>query len=499
MKVVHIATEMDPFAKVGGLGDVLQSLPQALSRKGIDTTVIMPKYKSIPNNHSSDLELISKNLLCYENGKFHENNIWYTKVNDVKVFFIEPVLLNYFLRENIYGYCDDQSRFIYFSRAALEFLSQEKKVIDVLHLHDWHTSLVAPLYKDVFQQKGLSIKKIILTIHSLKYQGKCRIKHLDKIGLDGKAYLNPLKLQDNNPNKPEVINLLKGGIIYSDYITTVSPSYAYEILFKEKGCGLDSTLRESEDKLIGILNGIDTTIWSPKNDKFLATKYSNNDSIEEIIRAKEENKTKLRKKLGLEIGEAPIIANIGRLVPQKGPKLLRHAIKRSIEKKGQFILLGSAPVKKIANNFLELKTSLKDNNNVYLDFEYNEDLSHLIFAASDFIIVPSLFEPCGLTQIIAFSYGTIPIVRETGGLRDTVHDIDFSEMDIEKRNGYTFEKFSFKGVDSALIRAIDCWFTHPEKIKKLVSRIMKIDHSWDQSVLKYISIYQEEAKKSESS
>jgi starch synthase len=492
MHIVHIAAEMAPFAKAGGLGDVLQSLPIALSKNGCKVSVIIPKYKLIQNRYLRKFSVVDNNVASFEDGIWHDNTVYQsTSKDNIDIYLVETDEANdYFNRKNIYGYVDDIARFLYFSRTALEFLLKQKKDIDVLHIHDWHTAITAPLYHDVFSKLGLNIKKIVFTIHNLEYQGLCQPKDLDFIGLNGKHYLKPLRLQDNRSSKKKLLNLLKGGLVYSDAITTVSPSYADEILYKEKGCSLDSTLRLCQDKLYGILNGIDTDVWNPLTDNVIEANYSNTDAIEALYEAKQANKQKLRKKLGMENSDAPLISSIGRLVEQKGPKLIKHAIIHTLDSKGQFILLGSSPIKKISKAFHLVKKHLKDDNNVYLDFEYDDNLAHLIFAASDFIIVPSYFEPCGLTQIIAFRYGTIPIVRKTGGLKDTVFDVDNSDIDIDKRNGYAFDIFSKKELHTALNRAIDTWYNHPDKIKKITHNIMQIDHSWNGSVQKYLKIYQ---------
>lgn len=485
MKVVHIAAEIAPIAKVGGLSEVVGGLSQALVKEKIDIEVIIPKYKNLNLKYLKNLKLISKDFKVFEKNSFQKNKIYSATLCNVKIILIENK--NYFDRPNIYGYRDDVDRFLYFSKAALEYLNNRGCVIDILHLHDWHTAIGAPLYKDIYSKETLQIKGIVLSIHNLKYQGLCKPKNLDYLGINGRSYLKDNKLKD--PLRPKTLNILKGGIIYSDKIIPVSVNYANEIQTKEHSCNLYSVIQENKKKIIGIINGIDQCFWNTTNDPNIKFNYSSNFSVDKIRKIKIQNKDLLKKLLNLNEKNVPLICSIGRLVQQKGPKLIKYSIIKTLKKDAQFILLGTAFDKKIKKEFSKLKLSLKNNKNVSLNFDFNEELSHKIFSAADFIIIPSLFEPCGLTQMIAFKYGCIPIVRLTGGLADTVFDIDDKNYPKSKRNGFTFKEFSFNGVDSALERAIDFWNENNDEFYKIISKNMKDDFSWKQSAKKYIQEY----------
>ncbi len=485
MKVVHIAAEIAPLAKVGGLGDVLGGLSHALVEENIDVEVILPKYKNINLKYLKNLKVISNNFKVFEKNAWQKNKIYSAILNGVKITLIENK--KYFDRPQIYGYIDDIDRFLYFCKTALEFLNENNYKIDILHLHDWHTSFIAPLYKDVYSKQNLKIKGLILSIHNLKYQGLCKPKNLQYIGLDGRSYLKEDKLKD--PLRPKTLNLLKGGLIYSDKIIPVSQNYAKEIQTKQHSCNLYSIIENNKKKIKGIINGINPNYWNPKKDPFIKYKYPSTFSTNNILQIKKQNKEFLQKSLNLKQKNVPIICSIGRLVLQKGPKLIKHAILYSLKKDAQFVLLGTPFDNKILKTFYKLKQSLKNNKNASLNFDFDEQLSHKIFASADFIVIPSLFEPCGLTQMIAFKYGCIPIVRQTGGLADTVFDLDDKTFPKSKRNGFTFKEFSFDGLDSALDRAIDFWYKNYEELKLIILKNMKLDFSWKASAKKYIEEY----------
>ncbi len=490
MHIINVAAEMAPLIKVGGLSDVTCGLSRELSKNNT-VEVILPKYRNIHEDYLKDLKIISKDVITLENKKKYKNTIWQANYDKIRITLIDPEHeLNYFGRDNVYGYKDDLYRFLYFSRTVFEYLTKHHDSFDILHIHDWHTAILSVLFHEYNQKKP----NVVLTIHNLQYQGRCHERHLNSIGLDGKKYLDNGSMQDNKYKHS--LNLLKGGIVYSDAITTVSPSYAKEILHKKNGENLDITLIQNKNKLHGILNGIDQNIWNPETDKFLKVNYSSKDSLEKILKAKKENKKHLRSKLDLEDKHAPVISNIGRLVPQKGPSLIRHAILRTIEKNSQFVLLGSSPNKMTERRFNNLREKLHSNKDIHMYFGHSEELAHLLYAASDFIIVPSFFEPCGLTQIIAMRYGTIPIVRRTGGLADTISDIDNPILQTKASdgydltpNGYTFDAFSQKGINNALDRAIKAWFDDPQKIHHIKKTIMNIDYSWKKSAEKYVELY----------
>jgi starch synthase len=475
MRIVHIAAEFAPIAKAGGLGEVVTGLGRELS-KAENIDIIIPKYDFIDTSKLPNISLEVPDFKCLNNA----NAMWSAKSEGCHLHLLEarhPA--GYFHRGKIYGCEDDTARFIYFSRAALEYLRLKKEPIDVLHLHDWHSSLCAPLVRDLF--KDLQVKSIVLSIHNIEYQGKCAPADLDAIGLPGIQYLTPDKLQDNNPKFPKTINLLKGGLIYSDAIVPVSPSYAKEILTPAYGFNLDVTLRKMPAKITGILNGIDEKLWDPANDLHLPTPYT----PESVLKAKQANKKPFR----LDKTKRPWLGAVTRLVPQKGPELLEEALTKTLALGGSFLLLGSSPLPALQEHFNLLKEKYLNHPQVFLNFDYNESLAHQIYAALDFLIVPSHFEPCGLTQLIALRYGTIPIVRATGGLKDTVFDAENSAIPIQQRNGFTFPHATPTSLNTTLERAFTLFHRESATFQSLIRRGMLSDYSWKKPAQEYLKLY----------
>ena len=380
------------------------------------------------------------------------------------------------------------ARFLYFSKTALEFLLKTRKQVDIIHIHDWPTAIVAPLIKEVYQKIGLVPRGVVLTIHNLHHQGKCLAKDLSKIGLRGDDFLIETSMQD--PSDPSLINLLKGGIEYSDIVTTVSPRYAEEIKTPLGGAGLDQTILRHEKKIFGILNGIETTLWNPVKDPYLIHNYSADASqIRHTLKSKKLNKELLLKKLKITPSKGPLIASITRLVEQKSPELIKEAILYTLEKKGQFLLLGSADDKVIEKEFLRLKNDLRLQEGAFIQLSFDEMFAHQIYAAADAIIIPSLYEPCGLTQMIGMRYGTIPIVRKTGGLADTVFDIDLSDKPESSRTGFVFDFPDPTGVHWVLDRVFDCYHNDQKKWQTIMQNGFNIDFSWAHSEQEYEKVY----------
>jgi starch synthase len=494
MHIIHIASELAPLAKVGGLADVLLGLSRELSWKGHDVDIIIPKYDCMNSSMVRDLTIDYQDLMSFYDNQWHHNTVWSGWVENLKVYFIEPRIPRHFFdRGCFYGCDDDIERFLYFSRAALEFMYKKQLAPDIIHIHDWQTAAIAVLYKDMYFPLGFNRSKIISTIHNIEYQGKCGEHDLNKIGLKGSTYLNPDKLQDTT--YPSSINLLKGAIVYSDFVTTVSPSYAKEVQTPEGGRGLEKVLIKFKDKFAGILNGVDYSYWNPEIDTYLPANYS---SREMPINKKDHNtldkkafvKNIMRERLLLEKDYSPLIGCVARLVPQKGIELIKHTLNYCKKNKGQFVLLGSSPIASINAEFHELKHQYTEDPNIHLALHHQEELAHMVYAASDMFIVPSLFEPCGLTQMIALKYGTIPIVRKTGGLLDTIVDVDAPGKKIEETNGYTFDLPTSIDLESALDRAFNCWFHNKEKWRSLMINGMNMDFSWNKPSNEYLKIYQ---------
>ncbi len=502
MYVVHIVSELAPIAKVGGLGDVIYGLSKELARQGHKVEIILPKYDCMHFNELKNLKVEHRELWSIDGSHRYNNTIWSADVDGLKVLLIEPHHPQYFFsRGMIYGCHDDIDRFIYFSKTALEYLYRAGKQPDVIHVHDWPTALVPVLYKEIYQTLDYKVGGTVLTIHNMEHQGKCQPNNLTRAGLKGESYLTPEKMQD--PFSVNLVNLLKGGVQYADCVTTVSPNYEKEIQTKEGGFGLQDVLIKHQKKLRGILNGIDEDFWNPERDTYLVKQYPTHNATQEnlqvVLDGKKENRRYLRTHLRMRESKGPLVASITRLVPQKSPELIKHALLNTLEAGGQFILLGSTPVNSIQKEFELLQTRFKNNPDVAILLDKDEALAHQIFAAADMLVIPSMFEPCGLTQMIGLRYATVPIVRLTGGLADTVFDIDTSSKPMEERNGFTFDFADTEGVDWALGRALKCFKHDPQKWQTVVLNGMRRDFSWKHAAPDYIKLYRELSGTKESS
>ncbi|MEM7175949.1 MAG: glycogen synthase [Chlamydiota bacterium] len=488
MKIVHITSELTPIAKVGGLADFVQGLSAALVEKKESAVIFLPFYKQIDKKKLYNLRQTFSQLAVLENNTSHLNTVWSAEVDGLRVLLLEPHHpKRYFERSAIYGEKDDVARFSYFSRAVLEYLLQADYHPDIIHLHDWITGLCAPLYREIYRSLGLHVGGLVTTLHNLCYQGVCIPESLTQIGLPADYLMTHDKLQ--HPTRPNRANILKGAVVYSDRLTTVSPSYCEEIK-QTRGSGLSPLLIKHEDKLTGILNGLDTDYWDPTRDPHLQERYPQQPpSISAILAAKKANRIALAKKTGLKVSENPLVACVTRLAKQKGPELIRAGLEAAIQANSQAILLGSIAEKELELPFHALQERYQSSGAAYFFFGFDEALAHLIFAAADILLVPSLFEPCGLTQMIALRYGTIPIVHRVGGLKDTIFDIDHSSVAEEKKNGYTFSSFSEEILTETLHRALDTFHHKQAKWQQLIANGMSQDWSWNQSAAAYVELY----------
>ncbi|XP_068504356.1 starch synthase 3, chloroplastic/amyloplastic-like [Phaseolus vulgaris] len=444
MHIVHIAVEMAPIAKVGGLGDVVTSLSRAIQDLDHRVDIILPKYDCLNLNNVKNFQY-HKNY--FWNGT--EIKVWHGKVEGLSVYFLEPQ--NEFFRVGrVYGCANDAKRFGFFCHAALEYLFQNGFHPDIIHCHDWSSAPVAWLCKEQYTHCSLSKAGIVFTIHNLEFGAQ----------LIGKA------------------------MAYTNMATTVSPTYSREVYE-------NSAIAPHRHKFRGILNGIDLDIWDPFNDKFIPMSYTSKN----VVEGKKAAKEALQQKLGLRKVDLPLLGVISRLTNQKGIDLIRHAIYRTLERGGQVVLLGSAPDPRIQNEFENLANELHSlhHDRVRLCLIYDEPLSHLIYAGADFIGVPSIFEPCGLTQLVAMRYGSIPIVRKTGGLYDTVFDVDDDKdrahAEYLKPNGFSFDGANAPGVDYALNRAISRWYDDRDWFNTLCKTVMEQDWSWNRPALHYLELY----------
>ncbi len=494
MHIIHVATEVAPIAKIGGLADVIIGLTRELLANNHQVEIIIPKYDILDIKEIGDLHIQWKGCTTTWKGRHFPLSIWSGQVENITVHFLESELSEHFFqRGTIYGCTDDRHRFLHFSRAVLDFLDQENRFPDIIHLHDWQTAIIAPLFLQKFAQKNRKTK-ILFTIHNLAYQGKGPEKDLSYIDLSLSECVPPLEIFDDR--EPNQTNLLKAGIVYADGLTTVSPSYAKEILLPDGSEGLQGTLIKHQHKLVGILNGIDYSYWNPENDRYLSTHYS----YREIPQSRNDNKildnkrylkTVLCDKVRLAPEPRPLIGCVTRLVPQKGPHLIEHAIEYTLEKGGAFILLGSTTLPEMNQHFYALQQRYASNPYAHIILSHQEDLVHLIFAGCDLFLIPSIYEPCGLTQLIALKYGTIPIVRKTGGLADTILDVDEPLLNENEGNGYLFKDPTEEALEHTLNRALQTWLNDQDLWRKLMIRAMQQDFSWHHSAQYYLDLYQQ--------
>ncbi len=484
MFILMVSSECAPVAKVGGLGDVVQGLANELSIRGHSVEVVLPMYDCMRYDRIWGLTQTYDDLWVPFHDQTIHCSVFFGFVDGVKCFFIKPHSHNnFFDRGHYYGSKDDPHRFAFFSRAALEFLFKSGKHPDIIHCHDWQTGLVPVLLYEVYGHLGMGHPRVCYTLHNLKHQGVCGPEVLGLAGLDPNRLMNGEKLLDHTHKT--ACNLMKGGIVYANFVSTVSPRYSEEIRSSDLGHGLQGTLAAHAGKFGGVLNGVDYNIWNPEIDWRLPRAYGPND-----VSGMFDCKDALRDRLMLQDRFKPIVSVVSRLDPQKGVHLIRHAIFYTLANGGQFVLLGSASEQAINDEFWGLKHHLNENPDVHLEIGYDDDLAHLIYAGSDMMVVPSAFEPCGLTQMIAMKYGTVPVVRATGGLANTVFDANFAEKPYEERNGFTFEHFDTDGLESALGRAIGLWHRFPRYFNQLRINGMRRDYSWNHPGTDYVNIYE---------
>jgi len=485
MFIAMISSELAPVAKVGGLGDVLFGLSRELEVRGNSVEIILPKYDCMWYDEIWGLHRIWEELwVPWHNGEV-SCSVWFGFVHGRKCFFIEPHSKdNFFNRGSFYGFHDDPLRFGFFCKAAMEFLLKSGKRPDVIHCHDWQTGLVPVLQYEIYNRLGMDRQRICYTIHNFAHQGITGEEVLWATGLcRPEYYFHQDRLLDDF-NK-SAINLMKGGIVYANHVTTVSPHHAWEALHTNQGHGLGHTLAVHGHKFGGILNGVDYDVWNPQTDRFIASHYDMWN-----VEHKYGNKEALRERLWLSKDFKPLVAYVGRLDAQKGVHLIQHALFYAMEKNAQFVLLGSGSESGINDHFWHLKHYLNESADCHLEIGFNEQLAHLIYAGADIMVVPSLFEPCGLAQLLAMRYGSVPVVRAVGGLVDTVFDRDHSDKPPEERNGYVFQDPDPPGLESALSRAIGLWYDYPKEFRRLVTNGMAQDHSWAQSGHHYLGVYE---------
>ena len=476
--VAFIGSECYPFVKTGGLGDVMSALPKSLAKLNIDVKVIIPRYKCIPQKFQEKMEYRgSFDMNLCSDGKQYYVGIMEYQEDGVVYDFIDND--EFFSWGNPYtNLIDDIPKFCYFAKAALAALNYLNWTPDVVHCHDWQAALV-PLYlRTCFQDTDVGRAISVLTIHNLKFQGIYDRKKIQYwSGLPDYVFNKDCMIQNWLD-----ANMLKGGIAYSNKVTTVSNTYAWEIQTEEYGEGLAEHLRYHNNKILGIVNGIDTDIWNPATDKLLAADYDEKSAIKN----KKINKKALQESLGLDVDEHKmVIGLISRLTNQKGLDLVNDVIPGIMDEHTQVVVLGTGD-SQYENTFRYYENKYKGNFCAYI--AYNENVAHNIYAGCDALLVPSRFEPCGLTQLIAMRYGAVPIVRETGGLKDTVQPYNMFE---NTGNGFTFDRYESGLLYDAINRAKTLYFENRKSWDDMVIRDMNKDVSWEKSAKQYKDLYVE--------
>lgn len=469
LKILIISTEVNPYSKSGGLGDVIGSLPQALRDKGADVKVALPLYKTIPGallKNAQDVTCFPVQL------SWRTQNASILSVDD-NVYFIKND--HYFHRDNYYGYDDDFERFAFFSKAAVEMLGNIDFKADILHFNDWHTGLGPTYLRSIYHKFSYySHMKSVFTIHNLHYQGVFCREVLLEIGLNDGYFTNgELEFYGK-------VSYLKAGIIHADAVSTVSETYAREIQTPAYGYGMDGLLRHinMQNEIYGITNGIDIDANDPSTDPHLFVNFTAN-----TLEKKRENKFKLQEALNLPVSDTPMIAMVTRLAGQKGLDILAVAMEELLNMDLQIVVLGTGETK-----YEEMLKHYAHNmpHKISANIMFDTAMAQKIYAGADMFLMPSLYEPCGLGQLFAMRYGTIPIVRKTGGLSDTVMHYNYAD---KTGNGFVFEDYLASGLIWAIREGLHAYATPDWDI--IVKNAMHSDNSWDNAATKYLDMYKD--------
>lgn len=467
MKVLYATSEAYPFAMSGGLADVAGALPKALRKRFIGCRIVMPLYECISEEMRAQMKFITS-ITVPVAWRRQYCGIFEAHVNGVIYYFIDNQY--YFKRRELYGHYDDAERFAFFSRAVLEIIPYIDFTPDVIHCNDWQTAMV-PVYKQVlYPHVPFNGIKTVFTIHNIQYQGKYGHELIsDVLGLpDDSAHL---------VDYDGCVNLMKGAIECADRVTTVSPTYAKEILNPWFSFGLDGILKQRQFKLCGIVNGIDTEVYNPATDPMIFQNYT-----AENLAGKAENKRALQQYLNLPQRQVPVIGIVSRLVGHKGIDLVKCVFEELLQADLQFVILGSGEWE-YETFFHDMMVKYPEK--VALRLGFIPELAHKIYAAADLFLMPSKSEPCGLAQMVALRYGAIPIVRETGGLKDTIQDSGDNAG-----NGFTFGMYNAHDMENAVWRALG-GYADQKGWQQLVRRAMACDNSWKHSSGEYIKLYKE--------
>ncbi len=478
MRILMITPEATPFAKTGGLGEVLAALPEELVNLGVEVDVLLPKYRGI-SPETYQIENTGQAVTLTLNAKEISAGIWqFRKKKGLRYLFLECD--EYYDRENLYGtsegdYEDNAERYVFLTRAGIEMGLEAGIRYDVYQSHDWQASL-APVYLRTLYagERLLESSASVITIHNLGYQGI--FWHLDMplVGV-GWEFFTPKYMEFHGR-----LNFLKSGIVFAEEVNTVSPGYCKEILTPTFGFGLEGVLQEKGSHLTGIVNGVDYKVWNPATDQRIAAKYSVSD-----LSGKSACKADLQESAQLPLKpDVPIIGMVSRLSSQKGIDIFEGALGTLLEKDLQFVLLGTGDAK-YHEKFEQIAKEVPDKTGIFLT--YDDQLAHKIFAGADMLLVPSRYEPCGLNQLYALKYGAVPIVRSTGGLDDTVEEYD---PELDSGTGFKFVQQDPPALESTILKAVDLYLSKPEQWRRLMIRGMSRDFSWTRSAKEYIQLYE---------
>lgn len=472
-KVLFAAFEASPFIKTGGLGDVAGSLPAYIKNDDYDARVILPLLNTIPQQYRDKMRYV-ENYMVPLGWRSQYCGLFTLRKGKVTYYFLDNEY--YFKRGNVYGEFDDGERVAFFSAAVLETIRHISRNFapNILHCNDWHTALVPVFLRELYRGEELYDRiRTVFTIHNLKFQGQYD-KYMigDVLGLSRTPAAGQLK-HDN------AVNFMQGAVIYSDAVTTVSPTYAEEICTPQYGEGLDGLFTSRRYKLYGIINGIDRKEYDPKTDKNIFVNYSPSS-----IGKKVENKLALQRELGLrEDPDVPLYAMVSRLTEQKGANLIAELLPEFAERNMQVAILGTGDYK-FENAIGDF--AYRNPENFAARITFNESLSRRFYAGSDVFLMPSAFEPCGLSQMISMRYGTLPLVRQTGGLKDTV--TGYWEAG-DKADGFAFRDFDVNGLRNAVDLSLGLWFDHKDTWKKLMSNAFSRHFGWEESAEEYRNLY----------
>jgi starch synthase len=482
MYILMIGAGLTPVSGTGGPGDMLAGLGRELVARGHRLEVLLPRYDTLRE------DTIWEPAPLQELWVPHGSDWVHGEVSGGRVAGLDCCFLDLhapgqpFRRGRLYGEADDPARFALFARAALEFLHKSGRQPDILHCHDWQTGLVPVLLRRCYGDTGLAAARVCYTLHDLEHQGCGPAAVLDLAGLESTVLMTPGQLQD--PGDPRRMNPVLGGIRYADYVTTVSPRYAWEISHGDQGRGLGAALRDRAGRFGGILNGIDYETWSPAADPHIPFIYT-----ADTLERKGRNKTALRRRLGLADVARPLVAVLGRLSARKGPELIRRALALALAQEAQGVLLGVVQEAELEAEFRALARAHASDPQCRVHLEYDEELAHQLFAGADILVVPSRSEPCGQTQLIAMRYGVVPVVHRVGGLADTVTDANAPGPGFHDRTGYWFGEYHAAALEAALGRAIALWREHPAYFRQLRLNGMARDHSWAGPARHYEDLY----------